>query len=167
MKATKLLSEQGLIYFDPELCDWVIAEEYLSGNVKQKLTEAESASDLTDWIQAMISKNIEALKKVQPLVCIPDSKPEIKAAAALAMGVEEISEELLNNTIAVRLGTNWIKPKYIQQYIKELLKVDDITVSYSQAINHWEIEWKHIARWAETNLTVWGTPKLTALELTI
>ena len=165
MKATQLLSEQGLIYFDPQLCDWVIAEEYLSGNVKEKLRIAESASDLIDWIQATIPRNIEALKKVQPLVCIPDSKPEIKAAAALAMGVEEISQELLNNTIAVRLGTNWIKPKYIEQYIKELLKVDDITVTYSQAINHWEIEWKHIARWAETNVTVWGTPKLTALEL--
>jgi hypothetical protein len=40
------------------------------------------------------------------------------------MGIEEITTELLDNTISVRLGINWIRTEIIRQFVVELLKVE-------------------------------------------
>jgi N12 class adenine-specific DNA methylase len=168
MQVAEELSQQGLIFFDPETKEWAIAEEYLSGDVKAKLEVAKNAIDLPDWIANTIPRNIEALAKVQPLPCIPPSTPNIKAACATAMGVEEITHELLDNTISARLGANWISADIIQQFIVELLKLDNprsVTVVYEQAINQWSVTSSLQANSAETNRTVWGTPSMMAVEI--
>lgn len=53
------LAVEGLVFFDPKKFEWVEAGEYLSGNVRQKLREAELAGEA--WAQ-----NAEALRKVVP-----------------------------------------------------------------------------------------------------
>jgi N12 class adenine-specific DNA methylase len=58
-----VISELGdLIYSDPETKQWQTADEYLSGNVRQKLAAAEKAG---------ATRNIEALKAVQPEDVLP------------------------------------------------------------------------------------------------
>ena len=57
---------RGLIFFDPELQDWVPADQYLSGNVRQKLAVAES------WDDPRAKANIEALREVQPKDLVPE-----------------------------------------------------------------------------------------------
>jgi N12 class adenine-specific DNA methylase len=58
-----IISELGdLIYLDPETKAWQTADEYLSGNVRHKLAEAQKAG---------IERNIEALKSVQPEEVLP------------------------------------------------------------------------------------------------
>jgi len=79
------LSRLGLIFYDPEIQEWAIAEEYLSGDVKLKLKVAQSVENLPDWIVNTMSRNIEALEKVQPLPCVPPASPNIKAACASAV----------------------------------------------------------------------------------
>jgi N12 class adenine-specific DNA methylase len=162
------LSQQGLIFFDPEQKEWAIAEVYLSGNVKAKLAAAQNATDLPEWIANSIPRNIEALAKVQPLPCISPSTPKVKAACAKAMGVEEITHELLDNTISARLGANWISSEIIHQFIVELLKLDNqrsVTIVYEGAINQWSVTSGWQANSAETNRTVWGTPSMMAVEI--
>jgi N12 class adenine-specific DNA methylase len=162
------LSQQGLIFFDPEQKEWAIAEEYLSGDVKAKLAAAESATNLAELIANTMPRNIEALAKVQPLPCIPPSTPNIKAACATAMGVEEITPELLDNTISARMGANWISADIVHQFVIELLKLDNprsVTIVYERAINQWSVTSAWQANSAETNRTVWGTPGMSAVEI--
>jgi N12 class adenine-specific DNA methylase len=166
-KVAEELSQQGLIFYDPEQNEWAIAEEYLSGNVKAKLIAAKSATNLPDWIASTIPRNVEALTKVQPLPCVPPANPAIKAACAQAMGIIEITPELLDNVISVRLGTNWLEPNILKQFVVELLKVQDdqITVDYQPQVNQWDIGGSYIAQNSEINRTVWGTEYIYAIEI--
>jgi N12 class adenine-specific DNA methylase len=136
------LSRLGLIFYDPEIQEWVIAEKYLSGDVKARLKAAQSVENLPDWINNTLSRNIEALEKVQPLPCVPPASPNIKAVCASAMGIEEITPELLDNTISVRLGTNWLGTEIIHQFVVELLKIEpaQITIHYQPQVNQWDIQ---------------------------
>ncbi len=58
-QVTKELSDEGLIFKEPGSDKWIQEDEYLSGNVKQKLKDAEEGG--TEY-----EKNVTALKKVQP-----------------------------------------------------------------------------------------------------
>ena len=84
---------RGVIFKVPNasclLCD---ADEYLSGNVREKLTAARIAAKA----DPELSINVEALEKVIP-------------------------KDLLASEIAVRLGTTWIPQEDIQQFVMELL----------------------------------------------
>ena len=63
MEESELISGlQGVIFHDPVKNEWQTADEYLSGNVRQKLREAEAAAE-TD--SAFLS-NVEALRSSQP-----------------------------------------------------------------------------------------------------
>ncbi len=83
----------GVIFLDPVYGDWQTADEYLSGNVRQKLREAENAAvDSPGYLP-----NVEALRAAQP-------------------------KDLDASEIEVRLGATWIDKKYIQQFMFELLE---------------------------------------------
>ena len=83
----------GVIFLDPVYGDWQTADEYLSGNVRQKLREAENAAvDSPGYLP-----NVEALRQAQP-------------------------KDLDASEIEVRLGATWIDKKYIQQFMFELLE---------------------------------------------
>ncbi|HCJ08621.1 MAG TPA: helicase [Lachnospiraceae bacterium] len=97
----KLIEElKGVIFCNPEGYNendrnrgWETADEYLSGNVRDKLLIAESNAKLNPEI---FGTNVEALKEVQP--------PDLDASE-----------------IDVRIGTTWIEPEDYQEFIYELL----------------------------------------------
>ena len=94
---------------------WETADEYLSGNVKQKLAAAEEAAKENP----AFAVNVEALRAVQP-------KP------------------LEAHEIAVRIGTYWIDAVYYKQFISELLKIpeneqDNLVVDYLGRAGEWTV----------------------------
>ena len=84
---------QGVIFRVPGTERYVTADEYLSGNVRQKLHEAEAAAES----EPSFSVNADALRAAQP-------------------------RELTASEIDVRLGATWIEPQYIRQFIDETFK---------------------------------------------
>ena len=99
---------------------WQTADEYLSGNVRQKLEQARVAAEM----YPEFAVNAEALEKVQP-------------------------KELSASEISVRVGAPWIKPDYYRQFIFELLQTPGhigkkIGVLHSKATDEWRITNKGI-----------------------
>lgn len=107
---------QCLMFEDNPYYGWEDASEYLSGNVRRKLEQAElSAQD-----HEKFRKNVEALRMVQP--------------APLAA-----------NDISVKIGVSWIDIEYYKQFICELLEVhpyyvDDVKVSLNTITGEWKVE---------------------------
>src|SRR5450755_3343590 len=81
----------ALVYRNPE-GEWETADRYLSGNVRAKLKVAEAAASIDPSYQ----RNIDALKAVQPA-------------------------DLLPGDISARLGSSWIPPSDIRDFICETL----------------------------------------------
>ena len=111
---------RGVIFCDPVTQKWMAADEYLSGNVREKLRTAELfAQSHDDYLP-----NVEALKQVQP-------------------------KDLTASEISVRLGAAWIDPKYIQAFMGELLHTPfyllgrTIQVHYSKASGTWAVSGKN------------------------
>ena len=115
---------QGVIFHDPKLgtledyAGWVTADEYLSGNVRQKLKEAEAAAAENPMYQS----NVEELRAAQP-------------------------KDLEASEIEVRLGATWIDKSYVQQFMYELLDTPFylkryIHVEYSPYTAAWNISGK-------------------------
>ena len=100
LKRAALVKElEGLIYLNPALANennpnagYETADEYLSGNVRDKLRVAKAASAENP----SFGINVEALEKVQP-------------------------EWIEASDIDVRIGTTWIDPKDYEQFIYDLL----------------------------------------------
>ncbi len=109
---------QGVIFKVPncEPVSYVAADEYLSGNVRNKLTVAELASKN----DPELAVNVEALKKVIP-------------------------KDLSAAEISVRLGTTWIPQEDIQRFVMELLTPSSyaagrLKVRYTPINGDWFIE---------------------------
>ena len=114
----------GQIYRLPdgnlEAPTFVLAEEYLSGNVREKLREAKAAAEQ----QPIYQPNVTALEQVQP-------------------------EDLSPAEISVRLGSTWIPESDIQQFVWELLQPPwymraRIKVHYSPYTGAWQIEGRSV-----------------------
>ena len=106
---------QSVIYKDPITQTWQTADEYLSGNVRKKLRQAQKAASEDPAYQI----NVEALKAAQP-------------------------KDLDASEIEVRLGATWIDKSYIQQFMLETLNPpaylhDRIIVNYSKFTAEWNI----------------------------
>ena len=128
---------QGVIFHDPkrgaleDYAGWVTADEYLSGNVRQKLKEAEAAAAENPMYQS----NVEALRAAQP-------------------------KDLESSEIEVRLGTTWIDKSYVQQFMYELLDTPPylkryIHVEYSPYTAAWNISGK--GKIYSNDITAWNT----------
>ena len=117
----------GVIFLDPVYGDWQTADEYLSGNVRQKLREAENAAvDSPGYLP-----NVEALRAAQP-------------------------KDLDASEIEVRLGATWIDKKYIQQFMFELLEPPVyarrvLDVNYSEFTAEWNIPGKNSIPYNDIN----------------
>ena len=113
----------GVIFKDPAfgndpLSGWQTADEYLSGNVRQKLRAAQRAADR----DPAFAVNVEALKAAQP-------------------------KDLDASEIEVRLGATWIHPDYIRQFMYETFDTPRylrgaIDVKYSAFTAEWQITGK-------------------------
>ena len=98
---------------------YLMADEYLSGNVREKLITAKKSAEVYPDDYKI---NVEALEKVQP-------------------------KDLTASEIAVRLGATWLPPEIIQQFMFEFLGTPyyarrNIKVHFSQYSGEWNIEGK-------------------------
>ena len=108
---------RGVIFRNPENKQWETADEYLSGNVREKLRIAQSAQNLFEGDYA---DNVEALKAAQP-------------------------KDLDASEIEIRLGATWIDPEYIREFMWETFETPFyqrrmIDVNYSTYTAEWNIK---------------------------
>jgi N12 class adenine-specific DNA methylase len=128
---------RGMIFLNPQTKRWETEDQYLSGNVREKLVAADAAS-VTD---ARFHENVEALKSVQP-------------------------SDLPATEIDVRLGASWLPPSDVQQFTHELLGVPSgVEVGHIHALGSWHVTANWEAKGATANTTDWGTNRYTGLEL--
>ena len=132
----------GVVFLDPAKNEWQTADEYLSGNVRQKLREAEAAAvDSPGYLP-----NIEALRQAQP-------------------------KDLDASEIEVRLGTTWIDKSYIQQFMFELFDPPlysrrSMTVNYSEFTAEWNITGKNTIPYNNINAYInYGTDRANAYRI--
>ncbi|MBU2547884.1 MAG: DEAD/DEAH box helicase family protein, partial [Proteobacteria bacterium] len=127
-----------LVYKNPETDAWEDRDEYLSGNVRDKLAAAESAAGLDE----AYARNVEALKAVQP-------KP------------------LEAHEVTARLGSSWIDPATVAEFLGYLLEgpPSQMKVAYAAKLAEWKLDVPK--PWQETvaNIRKWGTGAKSAVEL--
>lgn len=135
-QAEILTALDGIIYETPTGA-YVTTEEYLSGDVRQKLREVERAAGCNP----IFAKNISALQAVQPA-------------------------NLSRDEIIVRLGAGWVPEKIVNDFITSLVPSFGGTVRYLLTLATWKVEnasaWARSA--IEANQT-WGTSRANAFEL--
>ena len=133
----------GVIFKNPMTEQWETADEYLSGNVRNKLALAENAAGS----HPEYAVNVEALKKVQP-------------------------KELDASEIEVRIGATWIDPKYMEDFMQEtfetpgyLMRNGVIGIQYSDVTGLWNVKGKNADRGnALANMT-YGTSRASAYKI--
>lgn len=136
------LLETGQIFRLPEKEEkYVTSDEYLSGNIRNKLKDLNNAPSDMD-----VTKNREALEAALP------KKVEAK-------------------DISVKLGSHWVKPQYIRDFICETLKPDwrtrdSLNVEYSNAAGQWNISGVSAnSKKGYTATNVYGTNRMNAYEI--
>ncbi|MDT5027061.1 MAG: hypothetical protein QOE61_3487, partial [Micromonosporaceae bacterium] len=122
-----------LVYDDPQAGQLVPAPEYLSGNLRDKLDAAREAA-VTD---PRFAVNVAALQATLP-------------------------RELGPGEIEARMGASWIAPRYVQQFLAEILEDPNIKVS-RVAGSAWEVASKR--RNSVLATTRWGTKWCPAPEI--
>ena len=132
---------QGVIFRIPGTERYVTADEYLSGNVREKFREAEAAAES----DAAFNINVEALRDAQP-------------------------RDLTASEIDVRLGATWIEPQYIRQFIDETFKPSfwasqNIKVHYSPSTGEWRVEGKSAVGANDVNAYNYGTQRMNAYKI--
>lgn len=134
----------GVIFRVPdyEISDnWVTADEYLSGNVREKLKVAEQFAKE----DSSFNINVEKLKEVIP-------------------------KDLTASEIGIKLGSTWIPPEIIREFIFELLDTPsynrwDIHVKYSNITAEWYIDGKSNDRNNVKAYTTYGTSRINAYKI--
>ncbi len=132
---------EGSIYKDPMKEIYVTADEYLSGNVREKLKIAEEFAKNNPEYE----KNVDSLKKVKP-------------------------QDLSASEISIRLGATWIPTEIIEQFIFELLKPnssnrDRISVHYSDYTSEWNVVGKSEDKGNILAYSTYGTTRANAYKI--
>lgn len=120
---------------------YVTADEYLSGNVREKLRQARAAVEA----DPTYATNVEALEKVQP-------------------------KDLTAGEISVRLGVAWIPENVAEQFTHELLETpfyykSRIRVRYSPVTGEWNVSEKSLDRNNIRVFNTYGTKRVNAYKL--
>ncbi|MBR4657278.1 MAG: hypothetical protein IKO68_12125 [Oscillospiraceae bacterium] len=121
---------------------WQPADEYLSGNVRRKLRQAQSAAKDNPFFEI----NVEALKRAQP-------------------------RDLEASEIEARLGSTWISPEIFEQFMIETFKTpsylqDNMRIRFSPRTAEWFIECKGSVGYGDmTAHSVYGTSRVNAYEI--
>lgn len=132
----------GVIFRNPVTQAWVTADEYLSGNVREKLATAETFAANHPEYQV----NVEYLKRVQP-------------------------KDLNASEIEVRLGANWIKAEYITDFMERVFKTpsyyigSSIKATYSEISGAWNISGKSLDRSNPRVTNTYGTMRVNGYRL--
>ncbi len=119
---------------------YVTADEYLSGNVREKLNIARRIAEGNPEFEV----NVRELEKVIP-------------------------EDIKASEISVKLGATWIPPEYIEQFIYELLDTDywdkkKIQVHYSETTTAWNVTGKSVDKGVKATKT-YGVEKASAYKI--
>ena len=132
----------GVIFRVPGEKRYATADEYLSGNVREKLREAEAAAKA----DPSFNVNVEALRAAQP-------------------------RELTASEIDVRLGATWIEPRYIEQFMVETFQPTywasrSMDVSYSPYTSEWHLDGKSAVGANDVNAcSTYGTSRINAYKI--
>ena len=139
---------KGVIFLNPlyngnddNQVKYFMADEYLSGNVREKLATAKKFAEA----DSSFNINIEALEKVQP-------------------------EDLTASEISVRLGSTWLPVDIVQQFIYEFLNTpgyakSSIIVHYSKYTGEWSIDGKSYDRSNVKAYNTYGSARINAYRI--
>ena len=135
---------EGEIFNVPEYGEpnhWVTADEYLSGNVREKLRIAEKFAETDERFNV----NVKYLKEVQP-------------------------KDLSASEISVRLGSTWIPPEDIKVFIEYLLNPNyyasqNIRVHYMESTSEWYIDGKNYDKYNVKATNTYGTGRANAYKI--
>lgn len=136
---------KGVIYKIPHIDDeedvYVTADEYLSGNVREKLKIASLSAEM----DPSYKENVEALKQAMP-------------------------QDLTASEIEVRIGATWIEPEIYHDFLVEILSPspfiqERIQVSYSSVTAEWNISNKNWDRGNAKAEKTYGTHRTNAYRL--
>ena len=121
---------------------YLMADEYLSGNVREKLRIAKNSAELYPEDYKV---NVEALQKVQP-------------------------KDLTASEISVRLGATWLPPDDVQEFIFHLLETPryaqwNIKVHFSPFTSEWNIEGKSYDKGNVRAYNTYGTSHINAYKI--
>ena len=121
---------------------YLMADEYLSGNVREKLKIAKNSAELYPEDYKV---NVEALQKVQP-------------------------KDLTASEISVRLGATWLPPDDVQEFIFHLLETPryaqwNIKVHFSPFTSEWNIEGKSYDKGNVRAYNTYGTSRINAYKI--
>lgn len=129
-------------YGDSTEPKYLMADEYLSGNVREKLALARKSAELYPEDYTV---NVEALEKVQP-------------------------KDLSASEIFVQLGSTWVPEEIVQQFMFEFLDTPrwaywNIKVHYSKFTSEWNVEGKSYDRGNVKANSTYGTPRINAYRI--
>ena len=132
---------EGSIYKDPISEEYVTADEYLSGNVREKLKIAQRFAENNPEYES----NVKALEQVK-------------------------IKDLSASEISVRLGATWIPSSDIRDFIFELLETPEyrrsyIDVHYSDYTSEWNISGKSEDRGNVRSYNTYGTSRANAYKI--
>ena len=139
---------KGVIFLNPAYTGendghekYLPADEYLSGNVRQKLAVAQGKAEQDPQYQI----NADALAQVQPV-------------------------DLTASEISVRLGATWLDTEYVRQFIFDTLNTPrsarfKMKVHYSGITGEWRIEGKSTDRGNVKAISTYGTKRINAYEI--
>lgn len=133
----------GVIFQNPVTEEWETADEYLSGNVREKLSVAKTFAEN----HPEYAINVTSLEGVQP-------------------------KELDASEIEVRIGATWISTKYIEDFMRETFETPEylfdrkaMGIQYSNVTGQWNVKGKNADRGnALVNMT-YGTSRANAYRI--
>ena len=140
---------KGVIFLNPmhgygnsAQAKYLMADEYLSGNVREKLALARKSAELYPEDYTV---NVEALERVQP-------------------------KDLTASEIAVRLGATWLPTEIVEQFMFEFLGTPryaqwNIKVHFSAYTGEWNIEGKSYDRSNVKAYSTYGTGRINAYKI--
>ena len=133
----------GIIFHNPVTEKWETADEYLSGNAREKLATARVFAEN----RPEFAINVTALEGVQP-------------------------KELDASEIEVRIGATWIEPKYIKDFMQETFETPDylfdrnlVGVQYSDVTGQWNVKGKNADRGNSLVNMTYGTSRANAYRI--
>lgn len=135
-KIVASLVADDLIYKNPEGEEYELKDDYLSGNVKRKLKQAQTAARLAPEY----NRNIEALEKVIPA-------------------------DLTFDQISVKLGMPWIEPKTYEDFFSAL-GIYNVKVLFNTSDGSWNTENdRYFYKNTTANMSEWGTDRVPATSI--
>jgi len=127
-----------LVFDDPYADSLIPADDYLSGNVRTKLADAERAAAADEG--GRFRRNVDALRAVLPA----------------DLGPAEID---------VALGAPWVAPADVAAFIREVFGARDVGITHDPLVTAWEVGVPTYQRKTVEMTSTWGTTRRSATDL--